>query len=185
MLEITVRHFLQREPHVFETDFLSDNIEGHRRKAVVHRPHHPREYGSVTYTGVKYADCRWARMKVDQFHRHPLCHHALFGTRVDEHQVLLPVIEKAKVAIAWPGSRSGLSGHRSRRSRRPTARLAAEQNLAPGAFARSGVGRDEGPDALDCRRRDTAAFTQPVDKFAVVDRMAAKGRFRDTPLSLQ
>src|SRR5471032_2023439 len=119
MLEITVWHFLQREPHVFETNFLPDNIEGHGLEAVVHRPHHPREYGCVTYTGVKHADRRWARMNVGQFHRHPLCDHGLFGTRVDEHQVLLPVIEKAEVAISWPGRRSRLPGYRSRRSRRP------------------------------------------------------------------
>ncbi len=63
MLEEAIRHFLQRKPHVFERDFLADCVERHMRKAIVHRPHDPRQHRAVTDAGVEDPD--GGRMRMD------------------------------------------------------------------------------------------------------------------------
>ena len=101
----TVRHFLQREAHVFEADLLADDVKRHGRHLVVHAAQHPGQHRAVAHTGVKQPE-RWrVRVDVGQLHLDAPRRHPFLGAGVDEEQVFLAVVVKAEVA--WRGIRLG------------------------------------------------------------------------------
>src|SRR4051795_11326780 len=98
-------------------------------------------------------------MNAAQFQRYPLRSDPLFAAGMDKEQVFLPVLEKTEIA-----ARVALFGRDLRRERR-------------GHPARH-RGGDIGLDAIERVDGDALALAQPVHQLAVIDRAAAKGRFR-------
>ena len=117
VFEEAVGHFLQCQPHVFEADFLADHVKRHMGEAVVHGAHHPREHGSIADAGIEDAYCRRMRMNVSEFFGDAVCDLPFLAAGVDEQQILLPVIEKAEIALRVFGRLTGF-GRSSRRGRR-------------------------------------------------------------------
>ena len=99
MLEEAVRHFLQRQPHVLEADFLADHVERHVGEAVVHRAHHARQHRAVADAGVEHANRRRARMQVRKLFGDAVRHFPFFAAGIDEQQIFLPVVEEAEIAL--------------------------------------------------------------------------------------
>ncbi len=125
----------------------------------MHRAHHPRQHGAVAAAGVEHPQRRRPRMDAGQFQRHPLGDHPLLAAGVDEQQIFLPVLEKAKiatrVALLQRHLKSARRRHAARRGR-----------------------RDIGLDAIERIDGDALALAQPLHQLAVIDRPPPEGRFR-------
>ena len=165
MLEQPVGHLLQHEAHVLEADLLADDVERHRREAVVHGAHGAGEHRAVAHAGVEQAQRRRAWMDVGQLHADALGDHPLLAAGGDEQQVFLPVVVKAEVL---GGARSG----GLRRSGRDADRGSVHGRLR--------LARDEGAHAVHRVGGDASAKPQPVDQLAVVHRQPPERRFRHT-----
>ena len=68
-------------------------------EAVVHGAHYPREHGSVADAGIEHAYCRGTRMNVSELFGDAVRDLPLLAAGIDEQQILLPVVEKAEVAL--------------------------------------------------------------------------------------
>ena len=99
MLEEAVRHFLQRQPHVLEADFLADRVERHVREAVVHGAHHARQHRAVADAGVEHAHRRRTRMQMRKLFGDAVRHLPFLAAGIDEQQIFLPVVEEAEIAL--------------------------------------------------------------------------------------
>ena len=94
-------------------------------------------------------------MDAPQLQRNPVSDHPLFGTGVDEQQILLPVLEEPEITRGIALLDRGL-GHGD------------DRNAIP----------KKASNPLKRIDRDPLALTQPVHQLAVVHRAAAKRRFR-------
>ena len=175
MLEKTIRHLLQREADVFEADLLADEIERHRRKAVVHGAHHPHQHAAVADAGVEHAHRRRARMDVGEFVGDAARHLPFLAAGVDEQQIFLPVVEETEVALRV-GRPCGGGGRRPAAAAGAAGRASRARSMIVGAPVR-GVRRHETVDAVERVGGDAPAVAQPRRQLAVVDRAAAEGRF--------
>ena len=99
MLAEAVGHLLQREPHIFEADFLADHIERHVREAVMHRAQHAQHHGAVAHARVEHAHRRRARMDVGELKRDTIGDDPFFAAGVDEQEIFLPIVEEAEIAL--------------------------------------------------------------------------------------
>ena len=153
MLAEAVRHFLQREPHVFEADLLADNVEGHVRKALMHCLHHSRQDGAVAHAGIEHAHRRRTRVNAGELERHAIGDHPFLAASVDEQQVFLTVVEKAKIALR-------VGGERRRRDRRGGPGRRPLDHARPFERGRIAMRRNEAADAIDRVGGDAAAVAQ-------------------------
>ena len=96
---------------------------------------------------------------LDKFQRHPLRDHPLLAAGMDEQQVFLPVLEEAEIAAGVALLRRHFEAARRRQPARHR-------------------GRDIGLDAIQRIDGDALALAQAMHQLAVIDRAAAKGRFR-------
>src|SRR5690348_18164209 len=72
-------YLLEGEAHVFETDFLADDVEGHGREALMHRAHHARQHGAVADAGIEDAQARRIDRKSTRLNSsHPSISYAVF-----------------------------------------------------------------------------------------------------------
>ena len=174
MLEKPVRHLLQGEADVLETDLLADDVERRVRKAVMHGPHHPEQDRAVAHAGVEHPQRRRARVNIGELEPDPAGHHPLFAAGVDEQQVFLPVVEEAEVAlwIALPGRDRGRRSRNPRRPRRPI------DDRGTRGVRGHAVVVHEASDAVERLGRDPSAIAEPRGELAVIDGAAAEGGFR-------
>ena len=105
-------------------------------------------------------------MDAAELQRHPLRDHPLFAAGMDEQQVFLPILEEPEIA-PWVAL---LGRHLEAARRRQPARHRS---------------RDIGLDAVQRVDGDALALAQPVHQLAVIDRTAAKGRFRHISLAAE
>ena len=118
MLEEAVRHFLQRQPDIFETDFLADDVERHVREAVVHRAHHPHQHGAVADAGIEHAHRRRPRMQMGELFGDAVGDLPFLAAGIDEQQIFLPVVEEAEIALRVAAQISSAPTPAVRRRRR-------------------------------------------------------------------
>ena len=169
MFHEAVRHLLHRQPHVLEADLLADDVERRMREAVVHRAHHPSEHGAVADAGVEQAQGRRPGMDIVQLERDAVADHPFLAAGVHEQQIFLPVVEEAEVMLRIALAGWQLCGWGQR---------LAQALDDCGTGGRCPVHLHEAADAIECFGGDAAAVTQSRGELAVVDRAAAKGRFR-------
>jgi hypothetical protein len=105
-----IGHFLEREAHVFEADLLADDIERHGRKTIVHRTHHPREYGAVARTGVEQAQRRRTRFDLFELDADAIGDDPLFVAGVHEQQIFLPIVVETKMLLPVEATARGRHG---------------------------------------------------------------------------
>jgi hypothetical protein len=184
MLEEAVRHFLQRQPHVLEADFLADDVERRMREAIVHGAHHPGEHRAVADAGIEHAKRRRPWMQMRELLGDAVRHLPLLAAGIDEQQILLPVVEEAEIAL-WIGGRA--ARRRLRRWHVDAGRL-ERRSGSWSRFARSfnhdwtwplwRMSSHESMDAIERIGSDAAAIAQPCGELAVVDGTASEGRLR-------
>ena len=178
MLDETIRHFLQGEADVFQTDFLGDNVERHGRKTVVHGAHHAREHGAVADAGIEHAHGRRTRVNIAEFEPDPVGDFPFLRAGVHEQQIFLPVVEEAEIALRIVTRLPRGDRRRQRRDdRQRCRRVGVEQQAAARRYA-IGIARHEGTDAVEGVGGDAAAIAQAAGKLAVIDRAAAESGFR-------
>ena len=188
MLEEAVGHFLQRQPHVLEADFLADHVERHVREAVVHRAHHAREHGAVADAGVEDAHCRRARMQMRKLLGDAVRHLPLFAAGVDEQQIFLPVVEEAEIALRVRLARTmrGRGGGRRHAERVNLRCGCSDYRSRMGSFNHDWTGplwrmsSHESMDAIECVGGDAAAVAQPRGELAVIDGAPSERGLRES-----
>src|ERR1700688_3819330 len=99
MLKETIGHFLQRQSHVFEADFLTNDIARHVREAIMHGAHYSRKHRAIADAGIEHANRWWSRMQIGEFLGDAMRHFPFFTAGIDEEQILLAVIEEAEIAL--------------------------------------------------------------------------------------
>jgi len=178
MFEEAVGHFLQCQPYVLEADLLADHIKRHMGEAVVHGAHHPREHGSVADARIEHAYRRRTRMNVSELFRNAVRDLPFLTAGIDEEQILLPIIEKAEVALRVVGRFTSFSRSNGRRCRGQGSRWAvfARSFNHDGTGPLRWVGGHKAVDAVKRVGGNAAPVAQPRGKFAVVDCAPAESR---------
>ena len=180
MLEEAVRHFLQRQPHIFEADLLADHVERHVGETVVHGAHHPRQHRAVADAGVEHAHRRRPRMDVGELFGDAVRHLPLFAAGVDEQQILLPVVEEAEIALRVAQLRPA---RRGREQRKRAAGVSRVRSMTMGRGPCGRMGSHEAVDAVERVGRDPTAVAQPRGELAVIDGAASERRFGKSGLA--
>ena len=146
------------------------------RETVVHGAHRPHQHRAVADAGVEHPHRRRPRMDMRQLLGNAVRDLPFLAAGVDEQQIFLPVVEKAKITRRIARFRR----HDGQR-RRHGAQLARAFDDR-GARALRGMGRHEAVDAVERVGGNAAAVAQPRGELAVIDRAASEGRFRQAGL---
>ena len=96
MLVKAIRHLVEAEPHVLEADLLGDGKQWHGRERAMDTAHDARQNRPVAHAGVEDAQARRLGVNVRHLVRRPARYCRLLVARVDECEVLLPVVVEAK-----------------------------------------------------------------------------------------
>ena len=135
----------------------------------MHRAHHSQQHGAVADAGIEHTQRRRARMDIGEFERDPAGDHPFFAAGAHKEQIFLPVVEEAEVTLRIALAGWQLCGWGQRLAQ-------ALDDCGTGGGCP--VHLHEAADAVECFGGDAAAVTQSRGELAVVDRAAAKGRFR-------
>ena len=168
MFEQPVGHFLERHPHVFVGDLLSDDIERHGRKAGVHRPHDPRQNRAVADAGVEHPDRRGAGWMLASSSETRLAI-SVFSLQVETNRRYFCLLSKKRKpggAVSGCGSRRG-GAHEAGQARRLWRGL-----------RRGPAHGQKGADLLECFRGDPRPVAKPRDELSVVDDAPSESQFR-------
>ena len=199
VLHEAVRQLLEREAHVLDADLLADDEKRHRRKALVHGAHQMTEHRAVANACVEDLERRRRRPEQCQLLGGAFGDLSLLVRRVDEGEILLPVVVEAKRPVVRrigfaPGLPLGfpaLAGRLVLRSfllrrcrfgshRVPPCRIRWRSRRIDLGIP-SSIGTeftDISPDpgrGFECY---SAAASEPAAQFAIIDGLAAESRLR-------
>ena len=168
MLDKAVGQLLQRQAHVFETDFLADDEERDGRKTPMQGTHHVAQHGAVADPGVEQPQRRrrWADMR--QLLRGTFGHFPFFVAGVDESQVFLAIVVEPKRPIVGYMCHAAPPGFCLIRS------CLGLRNFR---FAGIRLSIDVISNPLRGFKCHILAGAQTSAQLAIVDRLPAEGRF--------